>query len=182
MWSVSREARHTRSQHSSTFGDAVTLGVQLYEPGIPKRGVHSMPDIASGVADLQGCRKELAGESYNSHTHAHQTHASVDTYSNRSCAHPSGVRNAVLALRQGYLRPARLLSLAAGRGALVSRLWPVYTAGVQAAWPFRVHSNMVLYFHPIGYGPGKDDNLIYVGKDKHENEDLIKYGLPQDIW
>ena len=41
---------------------------------------------------------------------------------------------------------------------------------------------MVLYFHPIGYGPGKDDNLIYVGKDKHENEDLIKYGLPQDIW
>lgn len=39
-----------------------------------------------------------------------------------------------------------------------------------------------MYFHPIGYGPGKDDNLIYVGKDKHENEDLIKYGLPQDIW
>ena len=112
-----------------------------------------------------------------------QTHAStrVDTYSNRSCAHPSGVRNAVLALRQGYDRQ-RLLSLAAGSGGLVSRLWPVYTAGVQAAWPFRVHNNMVLYFHPIGYGPGKDDNLIYVGKDKHENEDLIKYGLPQDIW
>ena len=41
---------------------------------------------------------------------------------------------------------------------------------------------MVLYFQPVGYGPGKDDNLIYVGKDKHENEDLIKYGLPQDIW
>jgi len=41
---------------------------------------------------------------------------------------------------------------------------------------------MVLYFQPCNYGPGKDDNLVYVGKDKHENEDLIKYGLPQDIW
>ena len=24
--------------------------------------------------------------------------------------------------------------------------------------------------------------MIYMGKDKYENEDLIKYGLPEDIW
>jgi len=24
--------------------------------------------------------------------------------------------------------------------------------------------------------------LIYMGKDKHENEDLIKYAWPQDVW
>ena len=23
---------------------------------------------------------------------------------------------------------------------------------------------------------------IYMGKDKYENEDLIKYGLPEDVW
>ena len=23
---------------------------------------------------------------------------------------------------------------------------------------------------------------VYMGKDKYENEDLIKYGLPEDIW
>lgn len=23
---------------------------------------------------------------------------------------------------------------------------------------------------------------IYMGKDKYENEDLIKYGLPEDLW
>lgn len=26
------------------------------------------------------------------------------------------------------------------------------------------------------------DFLIYMGKDKYENEDLIKYGLPEDVW
>jgi len=26
------------------------------------------------------------------------------------------------------------------------------------------------------------DYVIYMGLDKHENEDLIKYGLPEDIW
>ena len=25
-------------------------------------------------------------------------------------------------------------------------------------------------------------HMLYMGKDKHENEDLIKYGLPEDIW
>lgn len=24
--------------------------------------------------------------------------------------------------------------------------------------------------------------MIYVGRDKFENEDLIKYGLPHDVW
>lgn len=26
------------------------------------------------------------------------------------------------------------------------------------------------------------DYTIYMGKDKYENEDLIKYGLPEDCW
>lgn len=43
---------------------------------------------------------------------------------------------------------------------------------------------MVFYYHPRGYvaGEGKDDYLIYMGKDKHENEDLIRYGFPVDVW
>eukprot|EP00889_Picochlorum_renovo_P005580 jgi/Picre1/32610/NNA_007956.t1 len=41
---------------------------------------------------------------------------------------------------------------------------------------------MVFYFKPRHYGPGKDDYLIYMGKDKHENEELIRYSLPIDIW
>ena len=44
---------------------------------------------------------------------------------------------------------------------------------------------MVFYFHPRGYNSdseGTQDYLIYVGKDKHENEGLIKYGLPCDVW
>ena len=30
--------------------------------------------------------------------------------------------------------------------------------------------------------PEAGDFIIYMGLDKHENEDLIKYGLPEDIW
>ena len=34
---------------------------------------------------------------------------------------------------------------------------------------------------------GRDDGggepyMIYMGKDKYENEDLIKYGWPEDVW
>jgi len=28
----------------------------------------------------------------------------------------------------------------------------------------------------------QDGTLLYMGKDKYENEDLIKYGWPEDIW
>jgi len=42
--------------------------------------------------------------------------------------------------------------------------------------------SMVLYFTPIGAEPGKNDWKIYMGRDKYENEDLIKYGLPHDVW
>lgn len=28
----------------------------------------------------------------------------------------------------------------------------------------------------------RDGHLIYIGKDKYENEDLIKYGWPEDVW
>ncbi|PRW58921.1 Coiled-coil domain-containing 25 isoform A [Chlorella sorokiniana] len=41
---------------------------------------------------------------------------------------------------------------------------------------------MVFYFTPRGCTPGKDDWLLYMGLDKYENEDLIKYSLPQDVW
>jgi hypothetical protein len=27
-----------------------------------------------------------------------------------------------------------------------------------------------------------EGHVIYMGKDKHENEDLIKFGLPEDVW
>eukprot|EP00246_Nothoceros_aenigmaticus_P001154 TRINITY_DN1152_c0_g1_i1.p1 TRINITY_DN1152_c0_g1~~TRINITY_DN1152_c0_g1_i1.p1 ORF type:complete len:216 (+),score=52.82 TRINITY_DN1152_c0_g1_i1:54-701(+) len=38
---------------------------------------------------------------------------------------------------------------------------------------------MVYYFKAR---PEVGDYTIYMGLDKHENEDLIKYGLPEDIW
>ncbi|KAL3696015.1 hypothetical protein R1sor_010091 [Riccia sorocarpa] len=38
---------------------------------------------------------------------------------------------------------------------------------------------MVYYFKAR---PECGDFTIYMGLDKHENEDLIKYGLPEDIW
>lgn len=41
---------------------------------------------------------------------------------------------------------------------------------------------MVLYFEPLHHGPGKEDFLVYMGRDKFENEDLIRYGLPHDVW
>jgi hypothetical protein len=41
---------------------------------------------------------------------------------------------------------------------------------------------MVFYYYPRGYEEGRDDYLIYMGRDKHENEDLIRYGLPVDVW
>ncbi|EFJ06382.1 hypothetical protein SELMODRAFT_186866 [Selaginella moellendorffii] len=38
---------------------------------------------------------------------------------------------------------------------------------------------MVYYFKAR---PEVGDFTIYMGLDKHENEDLIKYGFPEDIW
>lgn len=37
---------------------------------------------------------------------------------------------------------------------------------------------MVFYFKSENYPTA----LIYMGKDKHENEFLIKFGWPQDVW
>jgi predicted ribosome quality control (RQC) complex YloA/Tae2 family protein len=36
--------------------------------------------------------------------------------------------------------------------------------------------NMVFFFET------NEGYVIYMGTDKYENEDLIKYGLPEDIW
>jgi NFACT protein RNA binding domain len=41
---------------------------------------------------------------------------------------------------------------------------------------------MVFFFEPRGCQHGGEDWLIYMGRDKFENEDLIRYGLPNDIW
>lgn len=38
---------------------------------------------------------------------------------------------------------------------------------------------MVFYFKAL---PALGDYTIFMGLDKHENEDLIKYGFPEDIW
>lgn len=38
---------------------------------------------------------------------------------------------------------------------------------------------MVLYFKAR---PDVGDYTIFMGLDKHENEELIRYGLPEDIW
>ncbi|KAI8580801.1 hypothetical protein K450DRAFT_173260 [Umbelopsis ramanniana AG] len=38
---------------------------------------------------------------------------------------------------------------------------------------------MVLYFTSNAANPPA---IIYMGKDKFENEDLIKYGFPEDVW
>ncbi|BDA46354.1 Coiled-coil domain-containing protein 25 [Coccomyxa sp. Obi] len=41
---------------------------------------------------------------------------------------------------------------------------------------------MVFYFQPRGFDAAKKDFLIYMGKDKFENEDLIRYSIPLDVW
>lgn len=41
---------------------------------------------------------------------------------------------------------------------------------------------MVFYFEPRGFNPENQDWVIYMGRDKFENEHLIKYGLPVDVW
>lgn len=45
---------------------------------------------------------------------------------------------------------------------------------------------MVFYFESEGISYflifSENDAVIYMGKDKFENEDLIKYALPHDIW
>lgn len=41
---------------------------------------------------------------------------------------------------------------------------------------------MVFYFSTKAHKEGEDAWLIYMGKDKFENEDLIKHGWPVDVW
>jgi len=41
---------------------------------------------------------------------------------------------------------------------------------------------MVFHFEPRGFQPETGAFLIYMGRDKHENEDLIAWGLPTDVW
>lgn len=43
---------------------------------------------------------------------------------------------------------------------------------------------MVYYFKSVGaYGSYESDpRFIYMGKDKHENDELIRYGFEEDVW
>ncbi len=41
---------------------------------------------------------------------------------------------------------------------------------------------MVFYFQPRNYDASTRDYLVYMGRDKHENEKLLKYALPLDVW
>lgn len=41
---------------------------------------------------------------------------------------------------------------------------------------------MVFYFSTNAHKEGEDAWLIYMGKDKFENEDLIRHGWPVDVW
>lgn len=43
---------------------------------------------------------------------------------------------------------------------------------------------MVYYFESVGSDGSFESNprFIYMGKDKYENEDLIKYGFEEDVW
>lgn len=41
---------------------------------------------------------------------------------------------------------------------------------------------MVFYFSTNAHKEGEDAWLIYMGRDKYENEDLIKHGWPVDVW
>ena len=44
----------------------------------------------------------------------------------------------------------------------------------------RATSEMVLYYTPRG--AETTGHVVYVGADKHENEHLIQWGLPHDVW
>ena len=46
--------------------------------------------------------------------------------------------------------------------------------------PRTARIDMVLYFTPAG--GEQSGHVVYVGADKHENEHLIKWGLPHDVW
>lgn len=41
---------------------------------------------------------------------------------------------------------------------------------------------MVFYFYPQCAEPADHKWVIYMGKDKVENEDLIRFGLQEDVW
>lgn len=41
---------------------------------------------------------------------------------------------------------------------------------------------MVYYFQTVSADSTYSPHVLYMGKDKIENEDLIKYSLPDDIW
>lgn len=41
---------------------------------------------------------------------------------------------------------------------------------------------MVFYFQPRDYDAVTRDYLVYMGRDKHENEELLRHALPLDVW
>jgi NFACT protein RNA binding domain len=47
-----------------------------------------------------------------------------------------------------------------------------------ASWLFLVARVIMVFYFQSRNG----EYTYYMGKDKYENEDLIKYGLPEDVW
>jgi hypothetical protein len=41
---------------------------------------------------------------------------------------------------------------------------------------------MVFYFQPRGFDPATKEYLIYMGRDKFENEELLRHAVPLDVW
>ena len=65
----------------------------------------------------------------------------------------------------------------AGRITPASRPVPALTL---TPWRLVCVWRQVLYFLPRGHE--ESGHFIFMGRDKVENEDLIKYGLTEDIW
>lgn len=40
----------------------------------------------------------------------------------------------------------------------------------------------MVFFFDVATPPGGEPWLVYMGRDKHENEGLIAHGLPIDVW
>jgi NFACT protein RNA binding domain len=54
--------------------------------------------------------------------------------------------------------------------------WPTVVNSSHLRLLEAVLRSMVLFF------TSSTGHTLYMGRDKHENEDLIRYGLPEDVW
>ena len=48
--------------------------------------------------------------------------------------------------------------------------------------PGEIGSDQPLLANMVFYFTTSEGYMIYMGADKYENEDLIRYGIPEDLW